>query len=84
MEENKNFEQIEDPIVSKIKKELQSNRNGEEYSDLPAITPGTNKLLWNAPIYIAVNIDMKDDNIENPNEVWAKWAEEQLKNQSVS
>jgi|688.fasta_scaffold1246902_2 hypothetical protein len=82
MEENKNFEQIEDPIVSKIKKELESPQEKEAYSDLPAITPGTNKLLWNAPIYIAVNIDMKDDNIENPNEVWAKWAEEQLKNQS--
>lgn len=84
MEENKNFDQIEDPIVSKIKKEINLLDNQEEYSDLPAITPGTNKLLWDAPVYIAVNIDTEDDKIENPNAVWAKWAEDQLKNQSMS
>ena len=78
MQENKKVDQIENDIVLKIKNELESTKQNIKENDIIQKTSGTNRLLWDAPIYIAVNINMEDDKIQNPND----FLEEQLKNQT--
>jgi ABC-type phosphate transport system substrate-binding protein len=78
MQENKKVDQIENDIVLKIKNELKSTKQNIKENDIIQKTSGTNRLLWDAPIYIAVNINMEDDKTQNPND----FLEEQLKNQT--
>jgi hypothetical protein len=78
MQENKKVDQIENDIVLKIKNELESTKQNIKENDIIQKTSGTNRLLWDAPIYIAVNINMEDDKTQNPND----FLEEQLKNQT--
>jgi hypothetical protein len=76
----KDEKQIEDPILSQIKKELNSiSKENEEILPAPETKKGTNRLLWNTPVYSAVGINLKDNKNENPNEYWQKWAKEQEK-----
>ena len=77
MQENKKVDQIENEIVLKVKNELKSIKQNVNDNDIIKKTSGTNRLLWDAPIYIAVNINMQDDKMQNPN----AFLEEQLKNQ---
>lgn len=77
---NNIINQIEDPLLSTIKKELNSiSSEKTSEPDLKIIKKGTNKLLWNAPSYSAVGVDLNDSKNENPNAYWKKWAEEEEK-----
>jgi hypothetical protein len=72
--------QVEDPLLLSIKNELDSLSDVDiDNSASNQIKKGTNKLLWNAPTYSAVGVDLNDSKNENPNAYWKKWAEEQEK-----
>jgi hypothetical protein len=77
---DKNKKQIEDPILSQIQREINSLKTlSDESSIEEPVKKGTNRLLWDAPVYSAVGIDMENENIENPNAYWQNWAKEQEK-----
>lgn len=79
MDEKNNKKQIENPILNKIK----NTEKEPSFLDLPEdeapdnIIIGTNPLLWSAPTYSAIGIDLDKEDIENPNAYWEKWAAEQ-------
>jgi hypothetical protein len=80
MQPKNNKKQIENPILNKIEKNKIDFSYGLTEEDEPEqIILGTNPMLWNAPTYSAVGIDLKKENIENPNFYWENWAKEQEK-----
>jgi hypothetical protein len=73
-----NIDQVENPNLNLIKKQLEQNDNSDEPTDTEdGFKKGTNPLLWNAPVYSVIGIDRMNNNIKNPNAYLAKIAAEE-------
>jgi hypothetical protein len=73
-----NIDQVENPNLDLIKKQLEQNNNSNESTDTEdGFKKGTNPLLWNAPVYSVIGIDKKNTNVENPNAYLARIAAEE-------
>lgn len=77
---------MENNQIENINLEVLKKNKTDDVFDLPsdespAFEKGTNPLLWDKPVYVAVSVNSsKANKTQNPNAYWEEWAAKQNKN----